>query len=58
MTIEADGSASLCQLRSFDIDAPTLADPIVNRVLNFDVGAKEDIISVTIIYPIDFPPAA
>lgn len=58
MTIEPDGSVSLCQLQSSDMGAPTLADQVVNRVLNFDFGAKEDIMAVTIIYPIDFLPAA
>lgn len=58
MTIEPDGSVSLCQLQSSDMDAPTLADQVVNRVANFDFGAKEDIMAVTIIYPIDFLPAA
>ena len=58
MTIEPDGSVSLCQLQSSDMDAPMLADQVVNRVANFDFGAKEDIMAVTIIYPIDFLPAA
>jgi len=58
MTIEPDGSVSFCQLQSSDMDAPTLADQVVSRVANFDFGAKEDIMAVTIIYPIDFLPAA
>ena len=58
LTIEPDGTVSLCQLQSSDMDAPTLADQVVNRVLTFDFGAKEDIVSMTIIYPIDFLPAA
>ena len=37
---------------------PTLADQVVQRVSTFDFGAKEDIAAVTIIYPIDFLPAA
>jgi len=57
MTIEPDGSVSLCQLQSSDMDAPALAQQVVERVSNFDFGAKEDIVAVTIIYPIDFLPA-
>ncbi len=58
MTIEPDGSVSLCQLQSSDMDAPVLAQQVVDRVKTFDFGAKEDIVAVTIIYPIDFLPAA
>ncbi|MBT8077221.1 MAG: AgmX/PglI C-terminal domain-containing protein [Gammaproteobacteria bacterium] len=58
LTIEPDGSVSLCQLQSSDMNAPTLAEQVVNRVLTFDFGAKEDIVAMTIIYPIDFLPAA
>jgi len=58
LTIEPDGSVSLCQLHSSDMDAPTLAQQVVERVQSFDFGAKEDIVAMTIIYPIDFLPAA
>jgi outer membrane biosynthesis protein TonB len=58
MTIEPDGSVSLCELQSSDMDAPTLVTQVVDRVRTFDFGAKEDIVAVTIIYPIDFLPAA
>ena len=58
LTIEPDGSVSFCALQSSDMDAPTLADQVVQRVSTFDFGAKEDIAAVTIIYPIDFLPAA
>ena len=58
MTIEPDGTVSLCQLQSSDMDAPVLAQQVVDRVSTFDFGAKEDIVAVTIIYPIDFLPAA
>ena len=58
MTIEPDGSVSLCQLHSSDMDAPALAQQVVERVQTFDFGAKEDIVAMTIIYPIDFLPAA
>jgi len=57
LTIEPDGSVSFCELQSSDMDAPTLASQIVTRVKGFDFGAKEDILAVTIVYPIDFLPA-
>ena len=58
LTIEPDGRVSLCQLHTSDMDAPVLANQVVDRVLTFDFGAKEDIVAMTIIYPIDFLPAA
>ena len=58
LTIEPDGTVSLCQLHSSTMDAPVLAGQVVDRVRTFDFGAKEDIVAVTIIYPIDFLPAA
>jgi hypothetical protein len=39
------------------MDAAALAGQVVDRVRTFDFGAKEDIVAVTIIYPIDFLPA-
>jgi len=44
-------------LQSSDMEAPSLSQQVVDRVSTFDFGAKEDIVSVTIIYPIDFLPA-
>jgi hypothetical protein len=58
LTIEPDGSVSFCITQSSDMNAPMLADQVVERVIGFDFGAKEDIVAVTIIYPIDFLPAA
>ena len=58
LTIQPDGSVSLCRVHSSDMDAPVLANQVVDRVRTFDFGAKEDIVAVTIIYPIDFLPAA
>ncbi len=58
LTIEPDGSVSLCELQSSDMNAPELAQQVVGRVQTFDFGAKEDIVAITIIYPIDFLPAA
>ncbi len=58
LTIEPDGSVSFCALQSSDMNAPVLTEQVVDRVTTFDFGAKEDISAVTIIYPIDFLPAA
>lgn len=58
LTIEPDGSVSLCEVQSSDMDAPDLAQNVVTRVRDFDFGAKEDIAAVTIIYPIDFLPSS
>ncbi|MDH3285276.1 MAG: AgmX/PglI C-terminal domain-containing protein [Acidobacteriota bacterium] len=57
LTIEPDGSVSMCVLQSSDMDAPDLAAQVVNRVLTMDFGAK-DVEALTIVYPIDFLPAA
>jgi len=57
LTIEPDGTVSLCQVQSSDMNAPVLADQVVDRVRTFDFGAK-DVAAMTIIYPIDFLPAA
>jgi uncharacterized membrane protein YgcG len=58
LTIEADGSVSMCMLQSTDMNAPDLATQVVNRVRTINFGAKEGVQAVTIVYPIDFLPAA
>ena len=58
LTIEADGSVSMCTLQSTDMNAPDLATQVVNRVRTINFGAKEGVQAVTIVYPIDFLPAA
>ncbi len=57
LRIEPDGSVSLCDLQSTDMDAPQLSASVVDRVRTFDFGAKEGISTITILYPIDFLPA-
>ncbi|HWZ73092.1 MAG TPA: AgmX/PglI C-terminal domain-containing protein [Casimicrobiaceae bacterium] len=57
LTIESDGSVSMCVLQSTDMDAPDLATQVVGRVRTINFGAK-DVPAVTIVYPIDFLPAA
>jgi hypothetical protein len=57
LTIEPDGTVSLCELKSTDMTAPELTAQVVERVKAFDFGAKA-VPAVTIFYPIDFLPAA
>jgi hypothetical protein len=57
LTIEPDGSVSMCVLQSSDMDAPNLSAQVVDRVRTINFGAKE-VQTLTIVYPIDFLPAA
>ncbi len=58
LTIEPDGSVSMCKVQSTDMKAPALADQVVSRVLTINFGAKEGVEALTIVYPIDFLPKA
>jgi hypothetical protein len=55
--IEPDGSVSLCEIQSTDMNAPKLGAQVVGRVKTFDFGAKDGVSTVSILYPIDFLPA-
>ncbi len=57
LTIEPDGVVSMCMLQSSDMNAPELSTQVVDRVRAINFGAK-DVASITILYPIDFLPAA
>jgi hypothetical protein len=57
LTIEPDGSVSMCALQSSDMNAPELSAQLVDRVRTINFGAK-DVAAMTIVYPIDFLPAA
>jgi hypothetical protein len=57
LTIEPDGTVAFCVLQSTDMNAPELSAQIVERVKGFNFGAK-DVPAITIVYPIDFLPAA
>ena len=57
LTIEPDGSVSMCQMQSTDMDAPDLVTLVVNRVKTINFGPKDGVQAVTIVYPIDFLPA-
>jgi hypothetical protein len=57
LTIEPNGTVSFLELQSTDMNAPALVTQILERVRAFDFGAK-DVAPITIVYPIDFLPAA
>jgi hypothetical protein len=57
LTIEPDGSVSMCALQASDMNAPELSTQVVERVRAINFGAK-DVQTITILYPIDFLPAA
>ena len=57
LTIEPDGSVSMCVLQSTDMDAPNLVAQVVGRVKTINFGPKDGVKAVTIVYPIDFLPA-
>ena len=57
LTIEPNGTVSMLTLHSTDMNAPLLIEQVLERVRTFDFGAK-DVAPITIIYPIDFLPAA
>lgn len=58
ITIEPDGSVSLCKLESSDLKTPDLEAEIVDRVKKINFGAKDGVPKITILYPIDFLPAS
>jgi outer membrane biosynthesis protein TonB len=58
LTIEPDGSVSMCLLQASDMDAPELSAQVVDRVRTINFGAKPEVQALTIVYPIDFLPAA
>jgi hypothetical protein len=57
LTIEPNGTVSMLELQSSDMNAPALAAQVLERVRAFDFGAK-DVAPITFVYPIDFLPAA
>lgn len=57
LTIEPDGSVSLCKIESTDLDSRVLVTRIVDRIRRFNFGPKDNVPKTTILYPIDFLPA-
>lgn len=58
LTIEPDGSVSMCALQASDMNAPELSAQVVERVKTINFGPKQGVPAITILYPIDFLPAA
>lgn len=58
LTIDPDGRVSMCMLQSTDMHAPDLAAQVVEKVRGINFGAKDGVQALTIVYPIDFLPAA
>ena len=57
LTIEPTVPCRSSSCVSSDMNAPALAAQVLERVRTFDFGAK-DVAAITIVYPIDFLPAA
>ena len=58
ISIETSGAVSLCKVESTDLASPELVIKIVARIKRFNFGPKEGVPKMTILYPIDFLPAA
>jgi hypothetical protein len=56
--IETSGEVSMCKVESTDLASSELVDKIVERIKRFNFGPKEGVPKMTIMYPIDFLPAA
>jgi hypothetical protein len=48
----------MCKVESTDLASPELVAKIVERIKRFNFGPKEGVPKMTILYPIDFLPAA
>ncbi|NNK00517.1 MAG: AgmX/PglI C-terminal domain-containing protein [Desulfatitalea sp.] len=58
ISIETNGAVSMCKVESTDLGSEMLVAMIVDRILRFNFGSKEGVEKLTILYPIDFLPAA
>lgn len=58
LTIEPNGEVSACAIESTDLASVALKTQVVDRVRRFNFGPKENVPRITILYPIDFLPAA
>jgi len=58
ISIETSGAVSMCKVESTDLASPELVAKIVERIKRFSFGRKEGVPKMTILYPIDFLPAA
>lgn len=58
ITIEPSGEVSACAIESSDLASDVLKKEVLERVRRFNFGPKENVARITILYPIDFLPAA
>lgn len=58
ITIEPDGSVSVASVESTNMASQTLEKGVLARVGRFNFGPKDGVPVITILYPIDFLPAA
>ena len=58
ITILPNGKVSKAKVESSDLDSAVLSKKIIDRVKRFNFGAKKDVSTITILYPIDFLPAS
>ena len=58
ISIETSGGVSMCKVESTDLASLELVAKIVERIKRFNFGPKEGVLKMTILYPIDFLPAA
>lgn len=58
ISIETSGAVSMCKVESTDLASTELVAKIVERIKRFNFGPKEGVQKMTILYPIDFLPAA
>jgi len=58
ITILPSGKVSNAKVESTDLDSALLSKKIIDRVKRFNFGAKKDVPTITILYPIDFLPAS
>ena len=57
ISIETNGTVSMCKVESTDLASSELVAKIVQRIKRFNFGPKEGVLRMTILYPIDFLPA-
>lgn len=58
ITILPSGKVAKAKVESSDLDSALLSKKIIERVKRFNFGAKKDVPTITILYPIDFLPAS
>ncbi len=57
LTIAADGRVTFCEIVSSELNDPELERGLVQRVLQFQFEARDDVEAITTTKPIDFFPA-